>query len=94
MLAGLAASGWHTTAITMRLLVEQGLPLAGAAEADGEASLEFSVAAGPVEGDEVVENGGATVFLDELAASVLADQKLDVEAHGDHYHFSLGDQDE
>jgi acyl dehydratase len=27
--AGLAASGWHTAAITMRLLVEGGLPLAG-----------------------------------------------------------------
>jgi acyl dehydratase len=27
--AGLAASGWHTAAITMRLLVETGLPLAG-----------------------------------------------------------------
>jgi acyl dehydratase len=29
MFAGLAASGWHTAAITMRLLVKQGLPLAG-----------------------------------------------------------------
>ena len=29
MFAGLAASGWHTAAITMRLLVESGLPLAG-----------------------------------------------------------------
>ena len=29
ILGGLAASGWHTAAITMRLLVEQGLPLAG-----------------------------------------------------------------
>jgi len=27
--AGLAASGWHTAAITMRLLVDAGLPLAG-----------------------------------------------------------------
>jgi len=27
--AGLAASGWHTTAVTMRLLVDGGLPLAG-----------------------------------------------------------------
>ena len=27
--AGLVASGWHTAAITMRLLVEGGLPLAG-----------------------------------------------------------------
>ncbi|MFE1602937.1 MaoC family dehydratase [Methylobacterium sp. ID0610] len=26
---GLAASGWHTAALTMRLLVEDGLPLAG-----------------------------------------------------------------
>src|SRR5262245_12299861 len=29
LFAGLAASGWHTAAITMRLLVETGLPLAG-----------------------------------------------------------------
>src|SRR5689334_11302601 len=26
---GLAASGWHTAAMTMRLLVESGLPIAG-----------------------------------------------------------------
>jgi len=26
---GLAASGWHTAAVTMRLLVESGMPLAG-----------------------------------------------------------------
>lgn len=29
LFAGLAASGWHTAAITMRLLVESGLPLEG-----------------------------------------------------------------
>jgi acyl dehydratase len=29
MFGGLAASGWHTAAITMRLLVDGGLPLAG-----------------------------------------------------------------
>ena len=73
---------------------EGGLRITGTLEADGEASIEFSVAPGPVEGDDVVQAGGATVYLDELAASVLADQKLDVDAHGDHYHFSLGDQDE
>jgi acyl dehydratase len=27
--AGLAASGWHTAALTMRLLVDSGLPIAG-----------------------------------------------------------------
>src|SRR5262245_41082930 len=29
LFAGLAASGWHTAAISMRLMVESGLPLAG-----------------------------------------------------------------
>jgi acyl dehydratase len=29
MFAGLAASGWHTAAITMRLLVDGGAPIAG-----------------------------------------------------------------
>src|SRR5262249_44064207 len=29
MFGGLAASGWHTAGITMRLLVETGLPLVG-----------------------------------------------------------------
>ena len=29
LFAGLAASGWHTAAITMKLLVESGLPLRG-----------------------------------------------------------------
>lgn len=29
LLGGLAASGWHTAAITMRLQVERGLPIAG-----------------------------------------------------------------
>src|SRR5215469_10240317 len=29
LLGGLVASGWHTAAVTMRLQVEQGLPIAG-----------------------------------------------------------------
>jgi acyl dehydratase len=37
LFAGLAASGWHTAAITMRLLVDSGLPLAdGIIGAGGE----------------------------------------------------------
>src|SRR5262249_45799620 len=37
LFAGLVASGWHTAAITMRLLVESGLPLAdGVIGAGGE----------------------------------------------------------
>ena len=35
---GLVASGWHTAAITMRLLMESGLPIAGGMRASGGVS--------------------------------------------------------
>lgn len=73
---------------------EAGLRISGTVAEDSGASLQFSLASSPVEGDEVVEDGGATVFLDELAATVLSDRTLDAEAHGDHLHFSLGEQAE
>jgi len=69
-----------------------GLRISGSNEGNGEAALEFELAAGPSDGDEVVRNGGAVVFLDETAAAVLADKTLDVHAHGDHFHFSLEEQ--
>ena len=44
---GLVASGWHTAAITMRLLVESGMPIAGGViGAGGEISLAKADAAG------------------------------------------------
>jgi Fe-S cluster assembly iron-binding protein IscA len=66
-----------------------GLRISGSNENDGETALEFDVAHGPVEGDEVVSDGGATVFLDETAAALLTDKTLDVHTHGDHFHFSI-----
>jgi acyl dehydratase len=46
---GLAASGWHTAALTMRLLVEGGLPLVGGAiGAGGELSWPRPVRPGEV----------------------------------------------
>jgi Fe-S cluster assembly iron-binding protein IscA len=72
---------------------EGGVRISGTVNGGGEAELEFSVADGAEEGDETVSAGGANVFLDQTAAEVLADKTLDVEAHGDHFHFSLGEQD-
>jgi iron-sulfur cluster assembly protein len=69
-----------------------GLRISGTNEGNGEAGLEFSVAGGAETGDETVSVGGANVFLDQTAAEVLADKTLDVEAHGDHFHFSLEEQ--
>jgi iron-sulfur cluster assembly protein len=69
-----------------------GLRITAANESNGDMALEFDLADAPVEGDEIVSDGGAKVFLDEAAAAVLADKTLDVEEHGDHFHFSLDDQ--
>jgi iron-sulfur cluster assembly protein len=69
-----------------------GLRISSSGEGNGETALDFELAAEPVDGDEVVRDGGAVVFLDEQAAALLADKTLDVHAHGDHFHFSLDEQ--
>ena len=68
-----------------------GLRISGAAD-DGETALDFELAQAPVEGDEVVRENGAVLFLDEIASAVLDDKLLDVHAHGDHFHFSIDEQ--
>ncbi len=70
---------------------EAGLRITGEVEGD-ETSLEFSLADGPEDGDEVVRDKGATLFLDGVASEALADQTLDAEAHGDHFHFTFAEQ--
>lgn len=70
-----------------------GLRISGSEDGD-DTALDFDVAEGPQEGDEVVTHGGVSVFLDAVAAEVLADKTLDVEAHGDHFHFSVDDQED
>jgi iron-sulfur cluster assembly protein len=71
---------------------EAGLRITASGEGNGDTALDFDLAPAPGEGDEVVEDDGAKVFLDPAAAEVLADKTLDVEEHGDHFHFSLGEQ--
>jgi Fe-S cluster assembly iron-binding protein IscA len=63
-----------------------------AAETDDGVELQIDDASEPEEGDEVVEQDGARVFLDPLAAEVLANQVLGVHAHDDHFHFTFDDQ--
>ena len=68
-----------------------GLRISGVAD-NGETALDFELAEAPVEGDDVVRVDGAVLFLDEIAAAVLDDKRLDVHAHGDHFHFSIDEQ--
>ena len=73
-------------------LTEMGPLRVTAEEAEDGVELQLDDATEPHEGDEVVERDGARVFLDGLAAEVLADQVLGVHAHGDHFHFTFEDQ--
>ena len=69
-----------------------GLRISGSNVGNGNAGFEFELAPEPAEGDKVVREAGAVVFLDETAAAVLADKTLDVHSHGDHFHFSLDEE--
>lgn len=63
------------------------------AEEDGdEVSLELDFADGPQDEDEIVEDGGARVFLDDTASTVLGNVELSVTPHGDHVHFEFNDR--
>jgi Fe-S cluster assembly iron-binding protein IscA len=68
-----------------------GLRISGTAS-DGETALDFEVVSEAPDGDDVVREGGAVLFLDGTASAVLDDKVLDVHAHGDHFHFSIDEQ--
>jgi Fe-S cluster assembly iron-binding protein IscA len=69
-----------------------GLRISGSGSGNGDTELEFELASEAREGDQVVRDGGAVVYLDSTAAAVLDDKMLDVHAHDDHFHFSLEEQ--
>jgi Fe-S cluster assembly iron-binding protein IscA len=68
-----------------------GLRISGT-QSNGETALDFEVVGTSVDGDTVVREGEAVLFLDETASAVLDDKTLDVHAHGDHFHFSIDEQ--
>jgi Fe-S cluster assembly iron-binding protein IscA len=71
----------------------EGSGLRIAADGDGDdASLSLEIAAAPAEGDAVVDEDGARIFLEATAASLLEDMVLDAEPHDDHVHFTVAAQ--
>lgn len=70
---------------------EGGLRISASGD-NGDTALEFELAEGPVDGDAIVREEGAVLFLDNTASAVLDDKILDVHAHGDHFHFSIDER--
>lgn len=84
-----------------RILAAPGVPTGagiriatGAAVSDGGAAtneLQLSVAEEPSDGDEVIEEHGARVFVEETVSGYLDDKELDAEVIDERVRFSLGE---
>jgi iron-sulfur cluster assembly protein len=73
---------------------EGGIRISIAQQNGAQASLELAISPAPMEGDEVLEEEGAHVFLDELAAVALDDKSLDAQIEGDQISFGILERDE
>jgi len=78
------------------IAVRAGLPEEGGlriAESEAtEGNFELSLVPAPVEGDEVIDTGGARVFVDPATSTVLADLKLDAAPSPEGTEFLLARQ--
>jgi Fe-S cluster assembly iron-binding protein IscA len=54
--------------------------------------LQLTVAAVPAEADQVIDDEGARVFVDEAAAEFLDDKVLDANVVGQEVHFAIAEQ--
>ena len=63
-----------------------------AERAGTQASLQLSVVLLPAEDDEVIEEQGARVFLEQEAASLLDDKVLDATVEQNQVAFTIADQ--
>jgi len=75
------------------LPVETGLRIMK--QGEGAPSFELALTEGPAAGDQVVEEGGARVFVEPAAAAILQDKALDAQVNeqGD-LAFRISDQPE
>jgi iron-sulfur cluster assembly protein len=57
--------------------------------ATGESQLTIEIAPEPAPGDQVIDDGGARVFVDSEAAPMLDNAELDARMEGDQVAFGL-----
>jgi Fe-S cluster assembly iron-binding protein IscA len=69
-----------------------GLKISAKPVTDSESTLELSVVESPAESDQVIEDQGTRVFLEQLASDYLEDKVLDAEVQGEQIRFTLQDQ--
>lgn len=86
----------NARAAVQDLATRAGLPQEGGmriAQSEAQAgSFELSLVPAPQDGDEVIEEGGARVFLEPATSTILADQRLDATQTPEGAGFSLQPQ--
>jgi iron-sulfur cluster assembly protein len=73
---------------------EGGIRISMAHQNGAQASLELAISPAPMEGDQILEEEGAHVFLDEVAMVALEDKSLDAEIEGDQISFGIVERGE
>jgi iron-sulfur cluster assembly protein len=68
------------------------LRIATPPEGAPEGGLEVALAAIPAEDDDVVDEGGAHVFLESRAAEALDDKLLDAQVEGGQVRFTVSER--
>jgi iron-sulfur cluster assembly protein len=71
-----------------------GIRISMAHQNGAQASLELAISPAPMEGDQILEEEGAHVFLDEVAMVALEDKSLDAQIEGDQISFGIVERDE
>lgn len=66
------------------------MPAPGASDPNPANELQVAVAEEPGDGDEVIEDQGARVFVEDSVSSYLADKELDAQIVDERVRFSLG----
>lgn len=84
-----AATAIHTLTATPEVPDDGGIRIA----TDGEGALTLALVASPTDGDAVVEDSGARVFLESTAGQLLDDKLLDAASDGQgQVQFTVADQ--
>jgi iron-sulfur cluster assembly protein len=72
---------------------DSGLRIHAQPTGEGEVGFKLTMVESPDEGDQVIEEAGARVFVEHEAALILEDKILDATVVGDRVQFSLSEQD-
>jgi iron-sulfur cluster assembly protein len=88
-----AATAIRSLTTTHEQSEEAGVRIVAREDADvATSALELSLAAGPAEDDQVIDEHGAHVFVEPRAASYLDDKLLDANIDGHQVRFAVSDQ--